>query len=442
MKVLLLGGGAREHAIARALVHTPEVELHTISKTRNPGIQRISKTFDVADEADIDAVLPRAKKWKVEWAVIGPEAPLAAGLADALAKAGVRVAAPTRAAAEIETSKAFMRRLLEKHKVPGTLKFHYFESAEDAKRQLKDGNLRYAIKPIGLTGGKGVKVYGDHFTTFAEGAAYIDEVVSKGAGGKAVLLEQLVEGEEFTLQAFTDGVRVVSTIAVQDHKRLLEGDEGPNTGGMGSYSQADGLLPFLPAAQWERSLEILQGIVGALKAEGRPYVGPIYGQFMLTPHGPRIIEVNARLGDPEAMNVLALLHSDYAELVRRMAEGRLQGSSASFERLASVVKYIVPPGYGTAPQAGIEVRVDEAAIEAAGAQVYYANVDAVSPGVVKTTTSRAVAVLGRGETIQEANDVCEAGVRHVKGKGLLVRHDIGTRALIQRRLRHMQLLAR
>lgn len=443
MKFLLVGGGAREHAIGRALVGGGHAELYVLAKHKNPGLARLAKGYEQADETKPDAVVAYARKVGIDYATIGPEAPLAAGVSDALAKAGVRVASPTRLAAEVETSKLFMRRLLAKHNVPGAISFHYFENAAEAKKHLKTNGLRWAIKPVGLTGGKGVRVYGDHFKSFDEGAAYIDEVIRQGAGGHGVLLEELMEGEEFTLQCFADGSRVVPTVAVQDHKRLLEGDQGPNTGGMGSYSQADGLLPFLPRSHWERSIDIVRAVVSALKAEGRPYVGPIYGQFMLTLEGPRLIEVNARFGDPEAMNVLHSLKSDYAELAARMAEGRLGDASVNFEKVATVVKYVVPEGYGTTGgKAGIEVALDEAAIEKARAYPYYASVEDSRPGVVTTTTSRAVAILGAGETIKEANEACEDGLKHVSGRGLHVRHDIGTPALIERRLRHMQLLAK
>lgn len=443
MNILLLGGGAREHAIAAAVARQPGHQLFVVAKNRNPGLEALAKRFRQGDDTDPKAVVAFAREVKPDLVAIGPEAPLASGVSDALRAQGLSVAAPSKAAAEIETSKLFMRRLLQKHRVPGNVGFDYFEDAVAAKKRLREGGLHFAIKPVGLTGGKGVKVFGDHFRDLPGASAYVDEVIGKRIGGTAgVLLEELLQGEEFTVQAFSDGNHVVPTLAVQDHKRLLAGDQGPNTGGMGSYSQADGLLPFLPKSAWEDAVAIVRKIVDALRAEGRPYVGPIYGQFMLTADGPRVVEVNARLGDPEALNVLSLLQTDYGDLLEAVSRGRLSSAHLRFAQEATVVKYVVPPGYGTRPTPDAPIRVDEAGIRRAPAELYYASVEARGPGEVRTTTSRALALLGRGETIKEANDRCEAGLSHIRGEGLLVRHDIGTDPLISRRIHHMKQLAR
>ncbi|HEX2066173.1 MAG TPA: phosphoribosylglycinamide synthetase C domain-containing protein, partial [Candidatus Thermoplasmatota archaeon] len=260
-------------------------------------------------------------------------------------------------------------------------------------------------------------------------------------GGGAVQFEELARGEEFTVMAFTDGATVLPMPAVQDHKRLLEGDEGPNTGGMGSYSQADGLLPFLPRADYDAAVAIVQGLVDALREEGTPYVGVLYGQFMLTAAGPKVIEVNARFGDPEAMNVLHLLESDYLGLACAMATGRLAGQQARFRPAATVVKYVVPRGYGEgSPEAGHHVQVDEFNIRRCRGSVFLGAIEQQTSGPLVTLASRTLAVLGEGATIDEANAVCEASLRHIHGDGLHVRHDIGTAALLQRRVEHMQAL--
>ena len=438
MKFLLVGGGAREHAIGIALRSHPDVELFVASKAKNPGLASLAKEYQLLDETKPEAVVKFSQKNNVEWAVIGPEAPLAAGLGDKLRQSGVHVAAPTKAAAEIETSKRYMRELLTKHKVPGNIRSVAYDTPEAAKAALKKDGVQVALKPIGLTGGKGVRVHGDHFTDFAGAAAYVDEVFAHRIGGDGILIEEKLEGEEFTVQCFTDGRTVVPTIAVQDHKRLLPNDEGPNTGGMGSYSQADGLLPFLPKKAFEEAVGIVRRIVLALGTEGRTYVGPIYGQFMLTRDGPKVIEINARFGDPEAMNVLSLLQTPYADIVIRMSEHRLGGTAPRFESLATVVKYVVPEGYGTKPAAGVEVKVNEEKVQAHGARMYFANVEQKTKGRYVCGASRAIAILGKGETIDQANDHCDAGLAEVKGDRLFVRRDIGTRALLDRRVKHMR----
>jgi len=219
VKFLLVGGGAREHAIGIALRSHPDVELFVASKAKNPGLASLAKEYQLLDETKPEAVVKFSQKNNVEWAVIGPEAPLAAGLGDKLRQSGVHVAAPTKAAAEIETSKRYMRELLTKHKVPGNIRSVAYDTPEAAKAALKKDGVQVALKPIGLTGGKGVRVHGDHFTDFAGAAAYVDEVFAHRIGGDGILIEEKLEGEEFTVQCFTDGRTVVPTIAVQDSVR-------------------------------------------------------------------------------------------------------------------------------------------------------------------------------------------------------------------------------
>ncbi len=435
-RVLLVGGGAREHAMAAAIHRSKDAQLCVVMKHRNPGIAALADAILLHDELDIDTVVDFAKQTGCDLAVIGPEAPEEKGLADALADAGIPCASPTKAAARIETDKQFMRDLMRKHNVPGQLGFHPFDDADAACAFLEENGPVWAIKPIGLTGGKGVQVHGDHFSDVAGAQAYTRSVFESGAGGGHIQFEELAVGEEVTVMALTDGSTVLPMVACQDHKRLYEGDKGPNTGGMGSYSQADGLLPFLSKGEYDDAVEIVQGIVDALRAEGCPYVGAIYGQFMLTVDGPKVIEINARFGDPEAMNVLHLLETDYVMLLQSMVDGRLADRRLAFRPHATVVKYAVPQGYGDGkPVAGTPVRVDEAALEAAGAAVYYASIHEGDNGL-ETLTSRTLGVLGEAETISEAEKIAEAGLAAIEGD-LVVRHDIGTTPLIEKRIRHM-----
>lgn len=437
MKVLAVGGGGREHAAVEAL-HRSGSELYCVMKNANPGIIRRSAKHLLCDEKDIDKVVSFAVENGVELAFIGPEAPLEAGIVDALEAAGIKCASPTKAAARIETSKSFMRKLVQDHGIDGNLSFASFGNAEDAEAYLRTIDHEIVVKPVGLTGGKGVKVQGEHLHTFDETMEYIREIFDGNIGGAGVILEERAVGEEFTQMCFVDGRHIVPMPLVQDHKRAYEGDVGPNTGGMGSYTDSDHLLPFVGEDDRRAALAIVQAIVDALADEGCPYRGVMYGQFMLTVNGPKIIEINARFGDPEAMNVLTVLESSFEDVCLAMAEGTL-GADVRFAPEATVCKYVVPKGYGVKSESGHEISVDEDAIAGCGAVAYYANVD-MKDGKLVTGTSRSVGVVGRGATIEEAEANCEKALKHVECDAVFVRHDIGTRELVQRRVDHMKAL--
>jgi len=440
MRVLAVGGGAREHAIVAALSRSG-AEVYACSKNKNPGIARAVKEHMLVDEMDLRRVVDFAKNRKVELAVIGPEAPLEVGLADQLETAGIPTASPKRAAARIETSKSFMRDLLARHRVRGAVKFETVESVRDAEKALEALGTDIVVKPTGLTGGKGVKVFGEHLRSKKDIIDYAEEIFSKNIGGTpSIVLEERLVGEEFTLQAFCDGSRVAPMPAVQDHKRAFEGDTGPNTGGMGSYSQKDGLLPFLRRGEYEAAIDIMESVVSALKAEGAEYRGTLYGQFMLTKDGPKVIEFNARFGDPEAMNVLSLLEGDFIRICEGMAGGSMSVDHARFAEKASVCKYVVPEGYGVKPLAGEEIAVDEGAIAAKGAILYYASVNE-KDGRVFTTTSRSVGIVGIADTIDAAEAISESAMGHVSGR-IHARHDIAKSATIDAKVARMDRVRR
>ena len=439
MKVLVVGGGAREHAICDAASRS-DAELYAVMKNANPGIKRIVKDFYLQNETAVDKVVSYAVSKNIELAVVGPEAPEGAGLTDALREHGIDVASPSKEAARIETDKEFMRTLMERHGIPGTLKSRAFSDVREAREfiEMLDGEV--AVKPVGLTGGKGVRVAGDHFDGIDGAVKYAEEVITKKIGGEArVLVEEKAVGEEFTVQSFCDGSTIIPTPAVQDHKRLLPGDIGPNTGGMGSYSDASGLLPFMDRNDYEEAVSILQGIVEAMGSEGITYRGVIYGQFMLTGEGPRVIEINARWGDPEAMNILPLLKADFVDICTAMVDGTLSRKKVDFERKSTVCKYVVPEGYGTNPMKGEKIFVDENAIKAEGGRLFYASVDE-RDGAVYTTTSRSLAVVGISDDISEAERICEGCLEHVEGEHIFIRHDIGKKELIRKRIDHMAML--
>ena len=435
MKVLAVGGGGREHAAVEALYRSG-AEVYAVMKNANPGIIARSKRYLLENEKNVDKVVAFAKECDVDVAFVGPEAPLEVGLVDALQAAGIKCASPTKAAARIETSKEFMRELVEKHHIAGNLSYAAFDNAEDTEKYLRTLDHEIVVKPIGLTGGKGVKVQGEHLLTFEDTMDYVREIFDNNIGGAGVIIEEKAVGEEFTQMVFCDGKKVVPMPLVQDHKRAYEGDVGPNTGGMGSYSDSNHLLPFITQEERQAAIDIIQDVIDAMAEEGCPYHGTLYGQFMLTADGPKIIEFNARFGDPEAMNVLTVLDTPFADVCMMMADGTLT-DDVRFKNEATVCKYVVPKGYGVKSETGKDISFDVDGIEKAGAVVYYANIDE-KDGRLVTMSSRSAGIVGVADTIEEAERNCEEALKCVKSDWVFVRHDIGKKELVQKRVDHMK----
>ena len=296
MKVLVVGTGAREHAICDALIKD-DVELYAYMSKNNPGISKIS-TFKKGDEGEVDEVAKFAKENEIELAVIGPEAPLGKGIVNALEAVGVPCVGPAQESARIETDKSFMRNLFEKYQIKGSLTYKVFDNYEDISAFLDEYEKDVVVKPVGLTGGKGVKIVGDHLKDNQDAKAYAKEVMDNAMGGFAqVIIEEKVVGEEFTIQAFCDGENLAPMPAAQDHPHAFENDQGLITGGMGSYSDVDGLLPFLSREDYDEAVDIMKETLKAIAKETTPYKGILYGQFMLSKEGPKLIEYNARLQD-------------------------------------------------------------------------------------------------------------------------------------------------
>jgi phosphoribosylamine---glycine ligase len=421
--VLLVGGGGREHAIARALAD--DATLYACASNRNPGISRLASGFETLEETHPNAVVAYAEEVGATLAVVGPEAPLAAGVADALTDAGVFAFGPSAEAARIETDKAYQRRFMREHGIPGCPEFETFDEMEEACAYIDDAEGDLAVKPAGLTGGKGVKVIGDQVSR-EEAKAYLREHEYD-----RVVLEERLVGEEFTVQAFVANGSLRVTPAVQDHKRAYEGDEGPNTGGMGSYSDASLALPFMTDEEYREAVSILEATVDALPG----YTGVLYGQFMLTAHGVKVIEYNARFGDPEAMNVLPVLNTPFLDVLTAARDGEAL-PRLSFSPRATVCKYAVPEGYPTDPAGGTRIEVDEGSV--GDALLFYASVDEREDGIY-TMTSRSFAVVGVAGTITEAERIAEDALA-VAGDGVRVRHDIGTEELVQSRIDHVESL--
>jgi len=438
--VLLVGNGAREHAIAEAIMRSSQdPKLFSYMKTNNPGIAALSAKSLVGPYEDLPALMAFAKVNGCEFAVVGPEDPLNLGAVDALLAAGIPAVGPKKGLSRLETSKSFTRDLLRKYGIPGNPRYETFTSLSGIEAFMQD-LPGIVVKPDGLTGGKGVKVQGDHFQTREEAFEYCREVLREHP---AVVIEEKLEGEEFSLQCITDGKTVVATPPVQDHKRRFVDDRGPNTGGMGSYSDADHCLPFMRPEDVTEGLAITQRVAEAIHREtGDYYRGIMYGGFMITRDGVRLVEYNARFGDPEAMNILPLLKTDFVEICRAVVGGTLDRLAVEFERKATVCKYIVPKGYGL-PKDHPDAQSTSAKIDVGDvgdARLYYASVDRKADGLYMTS-SRAIGVVGIAASLDEAERIAESAVSAVKGP-VDHRPDIGTRALIQRRIEHMQRVRR
>ncbi|MHB9098137.1 MAG: phosphoribosylamine--glycine ligase [Syntrophales bacterium] len=436
--VLLIGNGAREHAIAETLMRSGRhPRLYAFMKTNNPGIASFSVEVRIGRYDDPGAIIAFAREAGVAFAVIGPEDPLSHGIVDALTAAGIPAIGPTRGLARLETSKSFTRNLLDKYGIPGNPSFRNFTSLPGIEAFF-DTLPGIVLKPDGLTGGKGVLVQGDHFQTRGEALAHCREILRSHP---SVTVEEKLEGEEFSLQCLCDGCTVVATPPVQDHKRRFADDRGPNTGGMGSYSCPDHLLPFLDTPAVAEGLEITRRVADAIRREtGIPYKGIMYGGFIVTATGVKLIEYNARFGDPEAMNILPLLRTDFIDVCRAIIDGTLNRIEIVFEKKATVCKYVVPKGYGL-PQdhpdaASISSRIEIGDVR--GARLYYSSIDQRQDGLYMTS-SRAIGVVGIADDLAEAERIAEGAVSAIRGP-VDHRPDIGTEPLILKRIHHMQKL--
>lgn len=431
-KILLVGNGAREHAIAEAVKRSAhEVELYVVGKEKNPGILSLAENYLVGDILDRKLICDYALEMGVNFAIIGPEAPIEVGMVDALELAGIPCCSPLKSLGRLETSKGFTRDLLEKYGIEGNPSFKVFETEEGLEEFFEELGEDYVVKADGLMGGKGVKVSGDHLNGIAEGIAFARECIN---GGGRVVVEEKIVGQEFSLMSFCDGKTTLEMPVVQDHKRAYEGDKGPNTGGMGTYSDADHSLPFLSEADVAAAAEITRKVADALVKEcGNGFKGVMYGGFMAVKDGVRLIEYNARFGDPEAMNVLSLLESDFVDLCEAIIEGSLAHYELKFANKATVCKYAVPEGYPENPCKGEKIEVLEVP---AGVKVFYSSVDEKEDGLY-LSGSRAVAFVGIGDTLAEAEALAQSAVASVRGP-VFYRSDIGTAEVVKGKVEMME----
>ncbi|MEA2071478.1 MAG: phosphoribosylamine--glycine ligase, partial [Asgard group archaeon] len=414
-----------------------DVLLYAFMKAKNPGIAALAEDILIAKLSDFSQLETFIEETKPDFAVIGPENPLAAGIVDFLKTNGIPSIGPTKNAAKIESSKSFTRELMKKYDIPGLPEFKIYERISDEEdfREYVQSLGKVAVKRDGLAGGKGVKLMGEHLKTIDEVFDYCDEVFQLG---EAVVIEELLEGEEFSLQCFVSDEKLIPMPIVQDHKRAYEDDEGPNTGGMGSYSDATHLLPFIPEEIVDEALAIMQQTVTALKKETNiEYCGILYGGFILTSKGLKLLEFNARFGDPEAMNVLPILETSLVEIFQAMLEKRLGEISATFKEQATVCKYLVPKGYPVSPEGNKPVEIDRQGIENSDVKLFFSSVKENKSGEIITTTSRAIALVGIEDDLSTAEKKAEFATQFVKGT-LFHRKDIGTSTLIQQRIEHLK----
>jgi len=399
-----------------------------------PGlVERCEGRVHVADTTDPKEIRSWARRVQPSLVLVGPEEPLARGAVDLLTtELGIPCFGPTAALARIESSKTWARRLVDKYGIPGNPEYRIFESREGLA-PLLSARGDFVLKPDGLTGGKGVRVYPEHFESFTGALQYAEEVLDSDG---LVIIEERLDGEEFSLQTITDGQTFVHCPVVQDHKRAFEGDTGPNTGGMGSYSCADFRLPFLRPDELALAQRINEMVIEAMFREtGEHYRGVLYGGFMVTASGIRLIEYNCRFGDPEALNVLPLMSSDFFEMALAVAEGRLYTVKVRFDEKATVCKYVVPESYPSGKGKGDSIRVPESLFHDPAVRVYWAASNWSAAGVTMTG-SRAVGVVGIGDTLDAAERKAEQAASLVEGN-VRFRHDIGTAELVSRRVEHM-----
>ena len=434
MNILLIGSGSREHALAIAIKNSPQyTNLFCLSNTTNPAIKALCAGYEVAPVTDIDHIVMYAEQKNINLAIVGPEAPLELGIADALKAKNIAVVGPTQQHAMLESSKGFTRDLLANHNIDGNPFFQRFTTMDGVEETLQNWAEKFVIKADGLCGGKGVVVWGDHITSMQDAVEHCQDLINNNV---EFIIEEKIDGQEFSLISFTDGVNFIHMPAIQDHKRAYENDTGPNTGGMGTYSDANHILPFMSAGDKVKAEHINEQVAKALMTEfNTPYQGILYGGFMATADGVKVIEYNARFGDPEAMNLLTLMQADFVEIATAITDGTLGRVVCTFKPLATVCKYVVPNGYPNDSEKGFVVDISEVGDDV---ELFMGSVD-TQEGQLIAMGSRTIAVLACGESIENAEVKVEKAIANIKGN-LFHRPDIGTKALINNKIAHMNVL--
>ena len=420
MNILILGSGGREHALLWKLAQSPEAtKLYAVPG--NPGMAELAECVAGSIE-DNAAVVKLAQEKKIDLVVVGPEVPLMNGVVDALRAAGIKAFGPTKAAAELEGSKSFSKHIMKKYGIP-TAKYEVFTDADAARAYIEKEGAPIVIKANGLAAGKGVIVA----ETKEQALDAVHEIMDDAAFGKAgsrVVIEAFMEGEEASLLAFTDGKTIRPMVSSQDHKRAYDGDKGPNTGGMGTYAPA----PVMTKDMVEQATEkILKPMIAAMAKEGRPYQGCLYAGLMITEEGPKVVEFNARFGDPETQVVLPLLKGDLVKIMQACVDGTLDTAAVDWEDGAAVCVVMASGGYPKSYKKGYAIDGLKKA-ESLGTFVFHAGT-AKKDGKVVTSGGRVLGVTARGGGIKEATEKAYKGVEAIRFTDEFHRKDIAHRAL-------------
>lgn len=423
MRILLIGGGGREHALAWKLAQSDKVE-KIFAAPGNPGIAMLKKCSCIDLKLDdLEKVADYAEEESIDLTVVGPEATLVAGIADVFKRRGLPVFGPSKAAAQLEGSKAFSKELMAKYNIP-TAFFKICEDMETAKAYVKEKGAPIVVKADGLAAGKGVVVA----MTEEEALEAIEEMMGDhkfGNAGARVVLEEYMEGEEASLLAFTDGKTVVPMLAAQDHKRIFDNDQGPNTGGMGTYAPAPVMTDILRLKATER---ILKPVVAAMAKEGTPYQGCLYAGLMIKDDVIKVVEFNCRFGDPETQVVLPLLESDLAEIMLACATGTLDQADVAWSDKAAVCVVMASGGYPESYETGKAITGLAEADAQENTVVFHAGTKNVAGSIV-TAGGRVLGVTAVDDNIRAARDRVYAAVENIKFDGAFYRKDIAWRAL-------------
>jgi phosphoribosylamine---glycine ligase len=406
VRTLIVGHGGRESALAyRMAEHS---ELHAFVGHENPSIVGYAAasggSHAVGDVCDPQAVAAFARARGIDIAMVSADEPLAAGVIDALLAQGTRAVGPTAAGAEIEWNKAFARSLLADVAPEALPQLRVVHDADDVAAAMAFfGATPLAVKPSGLTGGKGVKVMGPHLADHEQARDYALELLARSKPGESVLIEEKIVGAEFTIQAISDGTTVVFPPSTYDYPYRYDGDQGPGTGGMGSLSMLSATLPFMTPEHYRQACTIIERVIERLAQQGRRFNGVMNSGFFATADGVKVIEFNARFGDPECMNIMSLFNGSWPHVMERIAAVGLDAGDVPLREQASVVLYLVSPDYALRPGPTYEFTVERERIEADGCHVFFSSAVALGQGSYQTVgTSRAVALTSTAPTLEQA----------------------------------------